>query len=137
MKKNKELLIESEEKYLRLYSDFENYKKRVQKEKEELVFKTKTEMLSSILDIDNDITIALKNINDEETKYGVTLIIKKIEMFLKNNNIETIQTEVYDRDLHDVVSILEIGESKIIDVITKGYILNDKVIRYPKIILGK
>jgi molecular chaperone GrpE len=137
MKKNKELLIESEEKYLRLYSDFENYKKRVQKEKEELVFKTKTEMLSSILDIDNDITIALKNINDEETKYGVTLIIKKIEMFLKNNNIETIQTEVYDRDLHDVVSIVEIGESKIIDVITKGYILNDKVIRYPKIILGK
>jgi len=137
MKKNKELLLESEEKYLRLYSDFENYKKRVQREKEELVFKTKSEMLSSILDIDNDITIALKNINDEETKYGVTLITKKIEMFLNNNNIETIQTEVYDIDLHDVVSILEIGESKIIDVINKGYTLNGKVIRYPKIILGK
>jgi molecular chaperone GrpE len=137
MKKNKELLLESEEKYLRLYSDFENYKKRVQREKEDLVFKTKSEMLSSILDIDNDITIALKNINDEETKYGVTLITKKIEMFLNNNNIETIQTEVYDIDLHDVVSILEIGESKIIDVINKGYTLNGKVIRYPKIILGK
>ena len=106
MKKTKELLLESEEKYLRLYSDFENYKRRTLKEKEDLVSKTKTEMLSSILDIDNDITIAIKNINDEETRYGVTLILKKIEMFLKNNDIEPIQTDVYDKDLHDVVSII-------------------------------
>lgn len=137
MKKSKELLLESEEKYLRLYSDFENYKRRMQKEKEDLVFKTKTEMLSSILDIDNDITIAIKNINDEETRYGVTLILKKIEMFLKNNDIESIQTDVYDKDLHDVVSIIELGYPKIVDVITKGYTLNGKPIRFPKIILGK
>lgn len=137
MKKSKELLLESEEKYLRLYSDFENYKRRMQKEKEDLVFKTKTEMLSSILDIDNDITIAIKNINDGETRYGVTLILKKIEMFLKNNDIESIQTDVYDKDLHDVVSIIELGYPKIVDVITKGYTLNGKPIRFPKIILGK
>ena len=137
MKKSKELLLESEEKYLRLYSDFENYKRRMQKEKEDLVFKTKTEMLSSILDIDNDITIAIKNINDEETRYGVTLILKKIEMFLKNNDIESIQTDVYDKDLHDVVSIIELGYPKIVDVITKGYTLNGKPIRFPKIILSK
>lgn len=137
MKKTKELLLESEEKYLRLYSDFENYKRRTLKEKEDLVSKTKTEMLSSILDIDNDITIAIKNINDEETRYGVTLILKKIEMFLKNNDIESIQTDVYDKDLHDVVSIIELGYPKIVDVITKGYTLNGKPIRFPKIILGK
>ena len=137
MKKSKELLLESEEKYLRLYSDFENYKRRTLKEKEDLVSKTKTEMLSSILDIDNDITIAIKNINDEETRYGVTLILKKIEMFLKNNDIEPIQTDVYDKDLHDVVSIIELGYPKIVDVITKGYTLNGKPIRFPKIILGK
>lgn len=137
MKKTKELLLESEEKYLRLYSDFENYKRRTLKEKEDLVSKTKTEMLSSILDIDNDITIAIKNINDEETRYGVTLILKKIEMFLKNNDIEPIQTDVYDKDLHDVVSIIELGYPKIVDVITKGYTLNGKPIRFPKIILGK
>ena len=137
MKKTKELLLESEEKYLRLYSDFENYKRRTLKEKEDLVSKTKTEMLSSILDIDNDITIAIKNINDEETRYGVTLILKKIEMFLKNNDIEPIQTDVYDKDLHDVVSIIELGYPKIVEVITKGYTLNGKPIRFPKIILSK
>jgi molecular chaperone GrpE (heat shock protein) len=137
MKKTKELLLESEEKYLRLYSDFENYKRRTLKEKEDLVSKTKTEMLSSILDIDSDITIAIKNINDEETRYGVTLILKKIEMFLKNNDIEPIQTDVYDKDLHDVVSIIELGYPKIVDVITKGYTLNGKPIRFPKIILSK
>ena len=137
MKKTKELLLESEEKYLRLYSDFENYKRRTLKEKEDLVSKTKTEMLSSILDIDNDITIAIKNINDEETRYGVTLILKKIEMFLKNNDIEPIQTDVYDKDLHDVVSIIELGYHKIVEVITKGYTLNGKPIRFPKIILSK
>jgi molecular chaperone GrpE len=137
MKKSKELLLESEEKYLRLYSDFENYKRRTLKEKEELVLKTKSEMLSSILDIDNDITIAIKNINDEETRYGVSLILKKIEMFLKNNDVEPIQTDVYDKDLHDVVSIVELGYPKIVEVITKGYTLNGKPIRYPKIILSK
>ena len=130
-------LKESENKYMLLYADFENYKKRVIKEKEELRNNTKVSMITSILDMDNDITLALKNIKDDSAREGVELISNKVTTFLKTQGIEPIQTEIYDEDLHEVISIMEIGESKIIDVVSKGYTLNDKPFRYPKIILGK
>ena len=130
-------LKESENKYMLLYADFENYKKRVIKEKEELRNNTKVSMITSILDMDNDIALALKNIKDDSAREGVELISNKVTTFLKTQGIEPIQTETYDEDLHEVISIMEIGESKIIDVVSKGYTLNDKPFRYPKIILGK
>lgn len=130
-------LKEAENKYMLLYADFENYKKRVIKEKEELRNNTKVYMITSILDMDNDIALALKNIKDDSAREGVELISNKVVTFLKTQGIEPIQTETYDEDLHEVISIMEIGESKIIDVVSKGYTLNDKPFRYPKIILGK
>ena len=130
-------LKEAENKYMLLYADFENYKKRVIKEKEELRNNTKVSMITSILDMDNDIALALKNIKDDSAREGVELISNKVVTFLKTQGIEPIQTETYDEDLHEVISIMEIGESKIIDVVSKGYTLNDKPFRYPKIILGK
>ena len=130
-------LKEAENKYMLLYADFENYKKRVIKEKEELRNNTKVSMITSILDMDNDIALALKNIKDDSAREGVELISNKVTTFLKTQGIEPIQTETYDEDLHEVISIMEIGESKIIDVVSKGYTLNDKPFRYPKIILGK
>ena len=94
-------------------------------------------MITSILDMDNDIALALKNIKDDSAREGVQLIANKIETFLKSHKIEIIQTETYDSDLHEVISILPIGESKIIDVVSKGYTLDGKPFRYPKIILGE
>ena len=132
-----EKLKESEDKYLRLYAEFENYKKRVHKQKEDLVLETKTKMLSSILDMDSDISIAIRTIKNKDAKKGVSLIVSKLETFLKNQGIESIQTDVYDTDVHEVISIVNIGESKIIDVASKGYSINGKIFRYPKIILGK
>ena len=79
----------------------------------------------------------LKNIKDDSAREGVQLIANKIETFLKSHKIEIIQTETYDRDLHEVISILPIGESKVIDVVSKGYTLDGKPFRYPKIILGE
>ena len=128
-------LQESEDRFLRLYADFENYKRRVQKEKEELVLNTKTKMLSAVLDMDSDITIAVKSM--DKVDKGLLLIAQKLETFLKNQGIETIQTDTYDEDLHEVISVLETGENKIIDVVTKGYTLNGKPFRYPKIVLSK
>jgi len=128
-------LQESEEKYLRLYADFENYKRRVQKDKEELVLNTKTKMLSSILDMDNDISIALKSM--DKVDEGVLLIAHKLDTFLKSQGIETIQTETYDEDLHEVISVISTSEQKVVDVVSKGYSLNGKPFRYPKIVLGK
>jgi molecular chaperone GrpE len=129
-------LAESQKKYLLLYADFENYKKRVQKDKEELVTNTKVKMLQSILDMDNDIFYALKSTNVSDDS-GIKLIGQKLENFLKSQGVENIQTETYDEDLHEVISVLEVGETKIIDVASKGYSLNGKPFRYPKIVLGK
>lgn len=130
-------LEDSEKKYLLLYSDFENYKKRVTKEKEELVSNTKVKMLTSLLDMDNDLTYAIKSIKSEEAKTGLELISTKLLNFLKSHGIEEIQTDTYDEELHEVISVMEVGESKVIDVVSKGYSLNGKPFRYPKIILGK
>lgn len=130
-------LSESEDKYVRLYAEFDNYKRRVGKEKEELTTHTKVKMLTSLLDMDNDLTYAVKSIKSEEAKTGLDLILTKLDNFLKSHGIEVIQTEVYDEELHEVISVMEVGESKIIDVVSKGYSLNGKPFRYPKIILGK
>jgi molecular chaperone GrpE len=130
-----EQLAQSEDKYLRLYADFENYRRRVQKEKEDLSLSIKTKMISSILDMDNDISIALKSM--DKVDEGVLLIAQKLESFLRSQGIETIQTDEYDEDLHEVISILETGESKILDVVSKGYSINGNTFRYPKIILSK
>lgn len=130
-----EKLKESEDKYVRLFAEFDNYKKRVQKEKEELITNTKVRMLSSILDMDNDLSFAIKA--SGEISEGMSLILSKLETFLKSQGIETIQTETYDEDLHEVISVIPSDEEKVFDVVSKGYSMNGKPFRYPKIILGK
>jgi molecular chaperone GrpE len=132
-----EKLTEAEDKYVRLYAEFENYKRRVQKEKEEIKFNAKVGMVTPILDMDNDVAIAIKNIKDESAKQGVQLIAQKLENFLKSQGIETIQTETYDDELHEVISVVPTGKSEVIDVVSKGYSLNGKPFRHPKIVIGK
>jgi molecular chaperone GrpE len=132
-----EQLKEEKDKYLLLYADFENHKRRVQREKEEIKNNTKVSMITSILDMDSDIELAIKNIKDKSAKKGVELIASKVQNFLKNQGIEPIQTETYDEDLHEVISVLEVGKNKIVDVVSKGYTLNGKPFRFPKIVLGK
>jgi len=126
--------LEANDRYLRLAAEFENYKRRVQKEKDDLRVNTKTMILTAILDLDSDLSIAVKSSKDQD---GLKLIMSKLEKFLNNQGVESIQTDTYDADLHEVISVLEIGEEKIVDVVTKGYKLNDKPFRFPKIILGK
>lgn len=128
-------LKETDDKYVRLLAEFDNYKKRVQKEKEDIKNNTKISTISSILDVNNDISIALKNIKDKATKEGVELISKKIINYLNSQGIEEIQTDIYDDNLHEVVSVVSNG-NKIVDVISKGYTINGVVFRHPKVILG-
>jgi molecular chaperone GrpE (heat shock protein) len=94
-------------------------------------------MVSPILDMDNDVAIAIKNIKDESAREGVQLIAQKLENFLKSQGIETIQTETYDDELHEVISVVPTGKSEVIDVVSKGYMLNGKPFRHPKIVIGK
>lgn len=129
--------IDWKDKYIRLYADMENYKKRYQKDKELLIESLTTKSIETILDLDSDLDIALHSIKDEESLKGLNLIVKKVKNALKSKGIEDIQTDNYDENLHEVISIVENGENKIGNVISKGYTLNGKVIRYPKIILYK
>ena len=94
-------------------------------------------MLTSILDMDNDLSFAIKSVKSTEAQDGLKLISSKLETFLKSQGIEEIQTETYDDELHEVISVMPSEEEKIIDVVSKGYKLNDKPFRYPKIILGR
>jgi len=123
-------------KYLRLYAEFENYKKRVSKEKEDIKNLSKIETLSVVLDVDNDISIALSK---EPKSEGMNLILSKMDNFLKAQGIQTIQTDEYDENIHEVISLISdpINSGKIVEVVSKGYTLNNKVIRYPKVILAK
>ena len=123
--------------YIRLYAEFDNYKKRMIKEKETLKEQTKIKMLEALLDIDSDIEYAMKSIKDEETLKGINLIISKLTLFLKSQGIESIQTKEYDENIHEVISLVETGKNEIVDVVSKGYLLNGAPIRYPKVILGK
>ena len=79
-------LTESEDKYVRLYAEFDNFKRRAAKEKEETRINTKTLMLSSILDLDSDLAIAMKNDKDNE---GLKLIMSKLEKFLNSQGVHT------------------------------------------------
>ena len=132
-----EKLAEAEDKYVRLYAEFENYKRRVQKDKEEIKFNTKVNMVTPILDMDNDVAIAIKNIKDESAREGVQLIAQKLENFLKSQGIETIQTETYDDELHEVISVIPTGKTGVVDVVSKGYSLNGKPFRHPKIVISQ
>jgi molecular chaperone GrpE (heat shock protein) len=93
-------------------------------------------MLDSILEIDNDLNIAIKNIKDKSAKNGVKLIISKLEKFLNTQGIESIQTDTYDANIHEVISILKDDSNKIVDVVNKGYTLNGITFKHPKVILG-
>lgn len=129
--------VDWKDKYIRLYAEMENYKKRHQKDKELLTESLTIKSMEVILDLDNDLSIALKSIKDEELLNGINLIIKKVKDTLKHKGIEEIQVDKYDENIHEVISVIENGENRIGEVISKGYYLNGKIIRYPKVILFK
>lgn len=128
---------ELNDKYIRLYADFDNYKKRVLRDKEEIILNTKKKMLESIIELDDDISIAIKNTKDESSREGLNLILNKVSKFLKSNGAEEIDTEIYNPDLHDVITVIETGEEKVLEVLSKGWTIDGKPFKYPKVVLSK
>ena len=123
--------------YLRLLADFDNFKKRTIKEKEEIKLKTKLDTLSSVLELGNDLHLAQKVIKDVKSLEAIKVITDKLSSFLKSKGFEEVQTETYDEDLHEVISVLETGKEGIVDVVSKGWKLNGQIVKYPKVILSK
>ena len=139
--KGKEL-AELKDKYLRLIAEFENYKKRTTKEKEDFAKYAKENLITAILPILDDFERAKKN--KEEDIKGYLLIGQKISDILSKQNLQKInisKNEVFDLDKHEAISSIPVKEKKkkgkIIEEVESGYMLSDKIIRYPKVIIGK
>ena len=137
------LLSVEKDKNLRLFAEFENFRKRTAKEKLELYSTANKDLITSLLPIlDNfERSIKANNYNDED---GPVLIYKQLKSELEKKGLKEIDTEKgsdFDLDFHEAITHLETKKKKekgkIIDILEKGYMLSDKVIRYTKVVVGK
>jgi molecular chaperone GrpE len=133
------------DKYIRLMAEFDNYRKRTNKEKEDIRNYGNSKTIELIIPIIDDFERALDNINDDVTKEGVALIYNKFISTLTNLGLEKIDIEnnvtKFDTDIHDAVTMVNVKkkklDKKIINCVQSGYKLNNKIIRHPKVIVGK
>jgi len=135
------------DKYLRLAAEFDNYRKRTLREKADLIAFGGEEVIKSVLGISDDLDRAVQAIEQaremDAVKEGVSLIIQKISDLLRNKGVSEIAALglPFDTDLHEAVAKVPVKEKKqkgkVIDVIQKGYKLKEKVIRYPKVVVGE
>ena len=140
-------LEEISDKHLRLQAEFDNFRKRTLKEKAELIKSGGESVLINILPVIDDFECALnsfKNIPDNDAgKQGTVLIYNKFRDFLKQNNVKEIEVVNMDFnvDLHEAITKIpapdESLKGKVVDVIQKGYLLNEKVIRFAKVVIGE
>ncbi len=134
-----EKLAELNDKYLRLYSEYENYRKRTTQEKADLLLNGSREMMKAILPVIDDFERALSAIGDEE---GVLLIYNKMIKILEQKGLKAMEAkgEKFDESLHEAVTQIPAADAGqkglVMDVIEKGYYLNDKVLRYAKVVVA-
>ena len=138
---------ELNDRFLRLFSEFDNYKKRVSKEKLDLISTASEKVIVSILPIIDDFERAIaaneKADNIDSIKEGFNLIYNKLLQMMKRFDVEEIQAkgEEFNTDFHEAVTHFpaqnEEDKGKVIDVTEKGYKLKDKVIRYAKVVVGQ
>ena len=139
-------IIELNDKYLRLYSEFDNFRKRTAKEKIELMQTAGENVFKTMLPVVDDFERAVKS-NSEITdaaaiKEGVNLIYHKLKNSLTQKGLEEMKTvgEVFNTDLHEAVTNIpapsEKLKGKVVEELEKGYTLNGKVIRFAKVVIG-
>jgi len=143
----KEELGKERDKFMRLFAEFENYKKRTSKERIELFKTANQDVMVSLLPVLDDFDRAYMEIsktNEKSLLKGVELISNKFRDVLKNKGLqemEVMQGDTFDSELHEAVTQITAPSKeligKIIDVIEKGYKLGDKIIRYPKVVIGQ
>ncbi|MFQ3369162.1 MAG: molecular chaperone GrpE [Flavobacteriaceae bacterium] len=140
-------LQKEKDKFLRLFAEFENYKKRTTKERIELFSTASQELMTSLLPVLDDFDRANQEIikNKENELYkGVSLIQNKLFDTLKSKGLHEVEVssgDSFNADDHEAVTQIPAPndemKGKIIDIIEKGYKLGEKVIRYPKVVIGK
>ena len=135
------------DKYLRLSAEFDNYRKRTAREKMDLIKTAGEDIFTSLLPVIDDFERAIKTMENAEdvnsVKQGVALIYTKFKEFLKSKGVKEVEAfgQEFNTDLHEAVTKIPTPDKKqkgkVVDVIEKGYLLNDKVIRYPKVVVGE
>ena len=139
--------LELNDKYLRLYSDFDNFRKRTLKEKIELSKNASAEIITLVLPVLDDFERAIKAIDasteaGQAMKDGVVLIFNKLFSILNQKGLEQMRclNEQFDTDFHEAVTNIPAPtpeqKGKILDEVQKGYLLNGKVIRYARVVVG-
>ena len=140
-------LLEQKDKFIRLYAEFENYKKRTSKERVELFKTAGQEILQSMLPVLDDFDRAWAQISKSEEEAlvtGVQLIHDKLKSTLVSKGLEEVEIkagDAFNADFAEAITQIPAPsddlKGKIVDVIEKGYKLGDKIIRYPKVVIGQ
>lgn len=147
MSKIKEELQEQKEKYLRLYAEFDNFRRRSAKERIEYTQTAGQEVIKSLLEVLDDCSRAEKQMykTEEPTiiREGLQLVFHKLKNTLSSKGVKEMETigKPFDADFHEAITEIpapnEDMVGKVIDEVEKGYYLNDKIIRYAKVVIGK
>lgn len=140
-------LADQKDKFLRLFAEFDNYKKRIAKERVELFATAGKEMIVEFLPILDDFERAIKsNENSEDlssVKEGMLLIFDKMNKSFEKKGVKKINAkgETFNPDLHEAITEIPVNDESqkgiVIDEVECGYTLNDKIIRYSKVVVGK
>ena len=144
LKKLQDDLAEAKDKYLRLYAEFENFRRRTAKERMELIQSAGERLLTELLPVADDFDRAEKSYNDKNDKEaeGFFLIQNKFKKILEMNGVKPMDTSTgeFNPDFHDAITQLPVEDEskkgKIVEVVEKGYLLNEKVIRHAKVVVG-
>jgi molecular chaperone GrpE len=143
----KEVNLDHKDKYIRLYSEYENYRKRTAKEKIDIITNASERLLKDIIPVIDDFERAIinnKEVDDSSTiKEGFELIYNKLYKTLTNQGLKPMDAngKVFDADIHEAITNIPAPSKKMkgkgVDVIEKGYMINDKVIRFAKVVVGE
>ena len=145
--KTDEYFNKERDRYLRLFAEFDNYRRRTIKEREELIATAGKDILSAMLPIVDDFDRALVELSktaDENTLQGVKLIYNKLINTLKSKGLERMDVapnDVFDSEIHDAITLIPAPspeyKGRIVDVVQAGYKLGDKIIRFPKVVVAQ
>lgn len=139
-------LEEQKDKYLRIFAEFDNFKRRNAKEKIELIQTAGKDVIISLLEVLDDCDRAEKQMEESDdaaaNKEGVLLVFNKLRNTLQSRGLKTMESVNTDFDVekHEAITEIEASEKqkgKVVDEIVKGYYLNDKLIRFAKVVVGK
>lgn len=145
LKKLQDELAEAKDKYVRLYAEFDNHRRRTSKEKIEMISSANEQLLKSLLPVVDDFDRAEKTFKDKNDKEaeGFFLIHNKFKKIFEQAGVKLMETgngSEFNPDLHEAITQIPAAteelKGKIVDTVEKGYLLNDKVIRFAKVVVG-